>query len=116
MRQRPLLRLIGAGLIASAAMMSGCTKTESIVCDGTTPSFASDVKPIIQSSCALSGCHASGSRNGDFTSYSGLYADLVNGQFNREVLVNRTMPEGSSLSTSQLQTLQCWYDNGYENN
>ncbi|HRV85454.1 MAG TPA: hypothetical protein P5275_11350 [Saprospiraceae bacterium] len=116
MRQRPLLRLVAAGWIATATLLAGCTKTASIVCDGSAPSFASDVQPIIQASCALSGCHGSGSRNGDFTSYSGLYGDLVNGQFNREVLVNRTMPEGSSLSTSQLQTLQCWYDNGYENN
>ena len=102
--------------IVMPLVLTQCAKTGSIVCDGPAPAYSSDVQSIIQSSCAIAGCHGSGSGNGDYTTYNGLAPELSNGRFEREVLINRTMPQGSRLSTSQLQTLQCWFDDGFPNN
>ncbi len=62
-------------------------------------------------------CHSSGSKRGDFTSYDGLKPDLDNGNFEKEVLIDQRMPRGSqTLTQEQINTIQCWVDNGYPEN
>ncbi len=39
-----------------------------------TCNFSTYIQPIINDNCAFSGCHGSGSANGDFTNYSGIKA------------------------------------------
>lgn len=82
----------------------------------TTKSFASDVNPIIQTSCALNaGCHASGSTNGPGPLTS--YAQVFNARVNiKNAVSNGTMPQNSSLSTDQKNAIICWIDNGAPNN
>ena len=82
-------------------------------CDGSNQTYNSYIRSIFNSNCNSSGCHGSGSGDGDFTTYSGLENVLNNGSFESEVLKNQTMPEGSSLSESQLNKIQCWADNGF---
>jgi len=85
-------------------------------CDGSHPTYNATIKTIINGNCNSSGCHNAGSSRGDFTTYSGLSPYLTNGSFKREVLTNQTMPENSSLSQSQLNTIQCWVNDGYPEN
>ncbi|MBL0316874.1 MAG: hypothetical protein IPP69_14355 [Flavobacteriales bacterium] len=85
-------------------------------CDGSHPTYNSAIKSIINGNCNSSGCHNAGSSNGDFTSYSGLAPYLNNGSFKREVLTNQTMPENGSLSQTQLNSIQCWVNDGYPEN
>lgn len=103
-------------LIAGVAMISfqSCTKEED-PCD-TNPTYNSEIAAIINGNCTNSSCHGSGSANGDFTSYAGLDTVLNNGRFNTLVLVNKSMPQGGSLSDSQLDKIQCWVDAGYPQN
>ena len=61
-----------------------CTDSKAI-------SFESDVKPIINSNCALSGCHATGAHAPDLTA-DNAYAALNNGIF-----VNTLIPKQSKL-------------------
>lgn len=83
-------------------------------CTGTTISFASEVKPIIDSKCATnSGCHASGSRHGVYTSYSTITADQSDIS---RVIKNGSMPEKGSLSTNQKNIILCWIESGAANN
>lgn len=91
-------------------------KKENISCDGSNLTYNSGVSSIINSNCTTSGCHGSGSSNGNYTTYSGLKSIINNGQFNKSVLVNQNMPKGSSLSESELNKLKCWVDNGYPEN
>ncbi len=57
-------------------------------------SFASDIVPIINKSCAVSGCHASGAKSPDL-SEGKAYSALNNGGY-----FNKTTPEKSKLYLS----------------
>lgn len=104
--------------VLSVIIFASCKKdnNKTPVCDGSNPTYNADIRSIINSNCTSSGCHDAGSGDGDFTSYNGLEAVLNNGRFESEVLKNQTMPEGTSLSESQLNKLQCWADNGFPEN
>jgi hypothetical protein len=82
----------------------------------TAKSFATDVSPIIQSSCAISsGCHATGSSNGPgaLTNYS----QVFNARSSiRTAVADGTMPQNGSLTTAQKDAILCWIDSGAANN
>jgi hypothetical protein len=79
-------------------------------CDGSSPTYQSAIKSIIDSKCATSNCHP------NFSTYGGLQQDLQSGSFSKEVLKDQTMPKGSALSQDQLNKIQCWADNGFLEN
>lgn len=100
-------------------LLSACKKAEKAtpVCDGTISAYNSNIKSIINDNCTSSGCHGSGSSNGDFTSYNGLKPVLSNGKFKSQVLDNQTMPKGArNLSADQLNKIMCWYESNYPEN
>src|SRR5688572_31296836 len=81
-------------------------------------SFARDVKPIIQQSCATYGCHVAGSPDGDFNQFMDLKEKVTNGSFKNSVIDWKAprMPETHQLPEAQLRVLQCWLnDNAPEN-
>lgn len=102
--------------------LAGCQKDNvGIDCTGLNPSFANDVKPIIDASCAHSGCHGSGSSNGDYTTYDGVKKDAKNGRITNHAVVKKDMPRAnsfgpSSLRQGQIDTLYCWIEAGALNN
>jgi hypothetical protein len=91
-------------------------KKEGIACDGSNLTYNSGIASIINASCNGSSCHGSGSQHGAFTTYAGLQAVISSGIFNNRVVVKQDMPQGSDLTTSQLNKIKCWVDNGYPEN
>ena len=88
-----------------------------VTCDVTDVTYSSHVAPIINSSCATTGCHVSGgSGPGNFTVFNELIAKVNNGSFENRVLIQQTMPPNSELSECDLQTLEIWINNGAPNN
>jgi len=86
-------------------------------CDGSHPTYNSQIKVIIEGNCNASGCHNAGSSRGDFTTYTGLSGVIASGAFKREVLTDQTMPKGSAnLSQKNLNLIQCWVNDGYPEN
>jgi len=82
----------------------------------TAKSFATDVSPIIQSSCAVNaGCHASGSTHGPgpLTNYSQVFAAR---SAIRSAVASGLMPQGSSLTSTQKNNIICWIDSGASDN
>lgn len=77
--------------------------------------FTADINPIIQASCAIAGCHAAGSVNGPgaLTNYTQVFN---NRSTIRTAVASGRMPQGSSLSTAQKNSLLCWIDSGAPNN
>jgi hypothetical protein len=77
--------------------------------------FAADVNPIIQSSCNIAGCHAAGSINGPgpLTNYTQIFS--ARSQI-RDAVQSGRMPQGSSLSAAQKNSIICWIDGGAPNN
>lgn len=81
----------------------------------TNKSFAAHVSPIIQSSCAISGCHASGSTNGPGALTS--YAEIAGAATNiRSAVSTGRMPQTGTLSSAQKSSIICWIDSGAPNN
>lgn len=81
----------------------------------TNKAFAADVNPIIQSTCAVSGCHASGSTNGPGALTS--YAQISGAASNiRSAVSTGRMPQTGSLSSAAKSSIICWIDAGAPNN
>ncbi|WP_299252652.1 cytochrome c [uncultured Aquimarina sp.] len=78
-------------------------------CD-TTISFTASIKPIIDSNCIT--CHG-GSQFPDLRTYDGINNNSARV---RTQVVNRTMPQGGSLSNEDIELIRCWIENGALNN
>jgi hypothetical protein len=116
-----LKKLIGISL-CSLFFFASCSKDDdggggaSVDCATVTnKAFAADISPIIQSTCAVSGCHAAGSFNGPGALTS--YTEIFNSRTAiRTAVASGRMPQGGSLSTGQKNSIICWIDGGAPNN
>lgn len=82
----------------------------------TSKSFATDVLPVIQSTCATNtSCHASGSIEGvgALTNYSQVFTSRFS---IRDAISSGRMPKTGSLSNAQKSAIICWIDAGASNN
>jgi hypothetical protein len=113
-RNKPQLLILVT--IFLAAFTSCGDKTVVPVCDGSNKTYDSGIGDIITTNCTNSSCHASGSSNGDFTSYSNMSGVLNTNKFTQRVLITQDMPKGANLSQSELNELQCWADNDFPEN
>lgn len=80
------------------------------VCDPQQVSFSSVIQPIIQTNCAISGCHVPGPVRANFQ-------DVNQIKFNAVEMKQRTqsldMPRGvGSLSQEEIDQISCWVDSG----
>lgn len=97
-------------------LLLSCGK-DSIECDGSTPTYESDIKIIINDNCTS--CHSyrgDATSPGWFTDYDGLSEVISNGQFEAKVLASKSMPKNSKLTNTEMQLIRCWVDNGYPEN
>ncbi len=104
----------------TAISIFSCKKEEYFTpkCDGSNPTYNADIKTIIDANCMGSFCHSSGKKRGDFTSYEGLETVLNNGVFVNRVLDKQDMPNGNNktLTQEEINTIQCWTNNGFPEN
>jgi hypothetical protein len=83
-------------------------------------SFLADVKPIVESKCAIPSCH-NGSLGAErnWTDFTTFQENAKNGNVKHHV-INRIMPPSYSangpLSQDQINTIACWVDQGAPNN
>ncbi|MCX6319590.1 MAG: hypothetical protein NTW29_20095 [Bacteroidetes bacterium] len=99
-------------------ILFACSKNKDLanVDCSTAKSFTTDVSPVFQSSCSYnSGCHGTGSTKGPgaLVSYNQIYNNRV---AIRASVMNGSMPENGSLSSSALSAIVCWIDAGATNN
>lgn len=88
----------------------------SVDCSGPAKSFATDVSPIIQASCATdSDCHGIGSNSGPgpLLNYSQVFN--VRSDF-RSSVASGHMPLNGTLRATERNAILCWIDNGATNN
>lgn len=86
--------------------------------------YEADVRPIIEATCAYSGCHLGGAP-GVYNSYDGLLNDLENGSFRDRVVTQREDPNvgmppdyapadrPENLTEEELTTITCWLEAGF---
>jgi hypothetical protein len=102
--------------LASVAIIgfsiSSCTKTTT---SSKTVFTNATMKPWFDSYCAS--CHASGMSDAGKWLYDPAdYTSSIENQIStiyREVYVNKSMPVGVQLSSSELNSFKSWYDAGY---
>lgn len=95
--------------------------TPGIDCNNLTPSYANDIKPIIDASCAVAGCHVANFPSGDYTEYDGLKEKIDSGKVSERVVEDKDMPPTSGtgpeeLTTAEIQLIHCWIEDGAPNN
>jgi len=111
---RPLAFLITVSMLVSCSKDGG--NGPSLDCNTVTnKAFAANILPIVQNSCSISSCHATGSANGPgaLTNYSQVSAAASR---IRTAVANGTMPQGGSLTLAQKNSILCWIDSGFPNN
>lgn len=84
-------------------------------CSNTTVSFATDIKPIIETSCLInnSQCHGKNLSIPNWANFSEVQAKAA---LIKTKTGNRSMPKIGSLSQAQIDLIACWVDNGAQNN
>ncbi len=115
-------------VLTAMSFLYACKKTSSpgsngggggtpftLTCTGAAIQFTANVLPIFQSSCAVSGCHSTGSSNGPgaLTTYAEINA--AKAQIRASVL-SGSMPKNTTLSAAQKNSIICWIDAGAPNN
>ena len=107
-----------------AVLLTGCfyDKEEELYggvnvdCNNISAKFGADIAPLIQTKCAISGCHnAAGAQGGQvFESYNQVKAAA--GRIRQRAVVEKTMPKNGSLTALEIGKLKCWIDAGAPNN
>lgn len=76
-----------------------------------TITYALSIKPIIDNNCIQ--CHGTGGNFPNLTTYNGTSA---NANSVKAEVVSRRMPQGGSLTTTEIEAISCWVDAGALNN
>ena len=89
--------------------------TTTVDCATVDSRYGAVVSVIIQNSCAISGCHNTGSTNGpgpltNFTQVNAASSRVAGS------VASGSMPRGSVLSTAQKNAIACWVSSGALNN
>ncbi len=100
------------------AMICSCKHTVQYDCSGYTPTYTQNVKPILDVTCARSGCHGAGEAEAgiDLSTYSGSAAASKNKNFMGAIQHKpfyKKMPQDADMLTdTQIHLLFCWIENG----
>lgn len=88
-----------------------CTHTFTAVVPRTNTgvSWSTQIKPIIDVSCAKSGCHVAGTGRTDLTKFDVVKSNALS---IKTRVLNKSMPFGSSLPADQISLIACWVDDG----
>ncbi|WMX13953.1 MULTISPECIES: hypothetical protein [unclassified Aureispira] len=117
MNQQILIFFIGLSFVLLS--LSSC-QTEAITydCTAVAPTYTNHIKSIMDANCAYSGCHdATTKADGiNLSNYGAVVSESSRARFmgsmQHEGSYSR-MPEGKAqLSTSDLQKIYCWIQNG----
>ena len=89
-------------------------------CDSTSVGYSSSILPIIESNCAIPGCHVpGGTGTGNFTTYAGLNSQVTNGRLlpSIEQASNAApMPPNGKLSDCDIAKITIWVQQGAPQN
>lgn len=83
-------------------------------------SYATDILPIMTTTCALPSCHVTGFSRGDFTSYPDLKKKADNGSLEYKITSGEMPPRYTkgpkSLTACQIDLIKKWISQGAINN
>ena len=112
----PAVLVIAALLVASSCLKEKAKVTVQVTvppvgaCD--TITYTKHIKPIIDNNCATAGCHVAGAQFPPLTAYADVKDIATNGSLKLRVITLQNMPASAPLSQTDMNTIQCWLDNG----
>jgi hypothetical protein len=117
-KSKPALLII-LFLVGVAFVQKSCVSHDFptyVPCDNSViVSFENDVRPIIQTKCAIEGCHNGGTTLPNWNDFSTFQDHARNGSV-KNFVIHRIMPRAEStqgpLSQDQINTIACWIDQG----
>lgn len=94
---------------------TGCAISEAIeVKSGI--SFEAAVKTIIESNCAVSGCHVSGTKRANFNQFSEIKENAATIKSHTENGIMPPPESGRTLTESEVESIACWVEDGAPQN
>ena len=124
-----MTRITCISVLAFLFIMVSCAKDQTDPPDnscGSDLDYLTNIKPIIDASCALSGCHDGTTGIGDYSNYDGLEQVLRFGSFANRVIDQREnpvvgMPPDNAvdvggvadLQDEEIEMIMEWLDNGF---
>ncbi|WP_137091419.1 hypothetical protein [Mangrovivirga cuniculi] len=94
---------------------NGCAATVNFNIDASV-SFSTDVEPLIQNNCAVSGCHVSGTGRVVLADYNDIQSNANNIRQRVSTGVMPPQNSGYDLTQQQRDDIVCWVDAGAKNN
>lgn len=85
-------------------------------CDTANVTFNATIFPLIQSSCAIPGCHVTGAQSPNLSQAAEVLSIANNGNLKARVVLNKTMPPSGALPACDRAAIQSWLDAGAPNN
>ena len=108
---RVLLFVLFSGLV----LFISCTKDKFETDPCLLVSYVETVRPLVETKCAITGCHVSGFQPGDFTSYEVLKKKADEGKIQLMVFNLGIMPPDKNLTEGEKTNLKCWIESGASN-
>jgi hypothetical protein len=106
--QSSLLFVFSMGLVSFLS----CTKDKFETDPCSSVSYTETVRPLVETKCALTGCHISGFQPGDFTRYDVLKQKAEEGKIQLMVFNLGNMPPVIKLTEEERSQLKCWIESG----
>lgn len=124
------LRILAFGFTVLYFSLPACTNDQLpepmllAVCDTLVATYDTNVKDIIDQSCAYSGCHIDAA-TGNYLTYEGMLSRLQSGAVRNRVIGLRDDPTNGmppnyapagrpqDLTQEELEIMQCWLDSGF---
>jgi hypothetical protein len=113
------MKIIGSLFaIVILVMTCSCKHVVKYDCTGVTPTYTENIKPILDVTCARSGCHGGGhAASGiDLSTYAGTVSASSKKSFMGSIQhmpFYQNMPKNADrLPDSQIHLLSCWIANG----
>ena len=77
--------------------------------------YSKDISVIINSKCAVSGCHVAGAQPPNLSSYASLTSGNNIARVKDRAITLKTMPAAGALNSCEITKLKTWIDNGAKN-
>lgn len=102
----------------AVVLIIACKKEEEPQPTPCKPTYNAGIKTIVDTKCALSGCHNGSVPLPNFKTYPELKARVDNGKVKSFVFDLKIMPPANEtqLTNEEKELLQCWLDNGAPEN
>ncbi|MFT4602824.1 MAG: hypothetical protein ACI857_003011 [Arenicella sp.] len=111
-------------VVALAFLSTSCLKDKTIPLGPcvTVVSYSTDIRPIIENSCKTQAGPGTGCHDAWIDDYSQITGQIAGGGWSNRVISLKDMPVMpntwgiDSLSSDEIQVMQCWIDQGYPEN